>query len=64
MMTSFLVPLTDKSKRTNIGHIAVPIQRFAAAGKEEGWYEVRRQDGQVVVGDAGKTAVLVSLTVS
>jgi hypothetical protein len=30
-----------------VGHIAVPIARVQASGKEEGWYEVRTSEGEV-----------------
>eukprot|EP00282_Hemiselmis_andersenii_P044614 CAMPEP_0172045912 /NCGR_PEP_ID=MMETSP1043-20130122/121_1 /TAXON_ID=464988 /ORGANISM="Hemiselmis andersenii, Strain CCMP441" /LENGTH=103 /DNA_ID=CAMNT_0012704517 /DNA_START=381 /DNA_END=689 /DNA_ORIENTATION=- len=45
--------LTLDGKRANIGHIAVPVSRVAASVKEEGWYEVRKSDGQVQTGEGG-----------
>lgn len=50
--------------RENMGHIAVPASRVAASGKEEGWYEIRKADGQILTGGGAgaKTALLVSLS--
>eukprot|EP00960_Hanusia_phi_P072452 767787-Hanusia_phi.AAC.4 len=47
-----------KTSRVYIGHIAVPVERVAESGKEEGWYEVRDSSGNSVQGSTGPTAVL------
>ncbi len=47
-MHTYIHTYIGTSKRVNIGHIAVPVQRVAGTGKEEGWYEIRRPDGQVI----------------
>uniref|UniRef100_A0A7S4UGG8 PDZ domain-containing protein n=1 Tax=Guillardia theta TaxID=55529 RepID=A0A7S4UGG8_GUITH len=47
-----------KTSRVYIGHIAVPIERVAESGKEEGWYEIRDSTGKPVQSESGQTAVL------
>ncbi|EKX37044.1 hypothetical protein GUITHDRAFT_155063 [Guillardia theta CCMP2712] len=42
-----------------IGHIAVPVLRVRQAMREEGWYEMRTQKGEVVSSPTGKSSILV-----
>jgi len=47
-----------------LGHMAVPLQRVEASGKEEGWYEVRDRTGAKLAGSGGDTGLMVVLTVA
>ncbi len=33
----------------DVGYVAVPIQRVARTGKEDGWYELRTIDDEVTL---------------
>ena len=54
----------QSSEKTFIGHIAVPASRVKGVGQEEGWYDLRDQNGNLVSGPEGTAAALVSFTVT
>ena len=46
-----------------LGHVAVPSQRVAQSGREEGWYDLRDTNGEIVhSGGGAAAAALVSLS--
>lgn len=40
-----------------LGKVAVPVQRLAAAGTEQGWYDLRDPSGEDLLGPDGYLAL-------